>query len=483
MTLPVTGLELKRQAEVLQEIITSERLTIDENINVDQDLLLGQINTIVSEQIASNYALLVDVNDSKSLSKAEGTALDDLVSILGIRRQQETPTKGEQYFVVNNNTLLTPEAEASSAATQTDYALQDSITATNNQCRIVEFSVGTVTDNVSYDMTVLGVNFSINSGSSATALSILQALELAFNNSPVQDVQVSIDVDSEQMTVETSDFQDISVVLDSKLSIEQITVAGEVFALTGGAIIQAANTVTIRKSPQSGWLDTYNPRQFITGRSIETDSELRARAQLSASTVGLATTNAIIREVLDIAGVSYCDVIESTETYPSNNPNQPRGSINVVVIGGDNAEVAQTIFTTKAAGVETWGDDSQTGYISETTVDLNGRTYTTDFNRPETVTTYLEVTYQKYDEESFPIDGEVAMAEALVAFGNALGVDRDIDPSQFTGVVYSAVSGIQGVEVKAKIVVSYPFSTTVIPITASQAAIFDVGNVSFNLVT
>lgn len=564
MALPSTGLETKRQPEILAEIVSSEQTLIDPNINTDEDLLLGQVNTIFSTREASLQELLQDVNDGKALSKAEGTSLDDLVSVLGIRRQAATPTKGEQYFVGKEGILLASGVQVSSAATNTIYALDDPASFVTSACRACVISVSTVVDSTLYTVTINGVDYEYTSGISATELSILQGLETEYNNSPISDISVSVDAPTSLMTVSSDLYVDIVVSKDSNLKYENITIAGDVSATETGAIIQAANTVLTRQSPQSGWLDTYNPVQFITGRAEETDEELRARAKLSSSNIGLATVNAIIREVLDVSGVSYCDVIENTITdgvsdieiaidtitnltlytvsidgvsydYTSdasatineisaglaaaiqldspsyitavdntgsvtvsiNNTvyavtvstsaeltssgGQPSGSINVIVIGGDNQEVADTIFVTKGAGVQPWGDANGTGYVTSQVEDLNGKAFTVDFNRPQTVQIFLEITYEKYDEEVFPINGEDAMAEAVVAFGNDLGVGRDVDPPQFIGSVYGAVSGIQGVIVKAKKAAG-SFDTIPISILSSEASTFSVVDVSFNLI-
>ena len=106
MTLPTTGLSVDSYDDILASIIASEKELISASIEVNEDTLLGQLNMIMSARLALANEGLQDVYDQRNINVAEGKALDDLVSLIGIQRQAPAPTKGEQIHFCIFQTLL-----------------------------------------------------------------------------------------------------------------------------------------------------------------------------------------------------------------------------------------------------------------------------------------------------------------------------------------------------------------------------------------
>src|SRR5690606_41362339 len=86
-----------------------------------------------------------------------------------------------------------------------------------------------------------------------------------------------------------------------------------------------------------------------------TDRELRERYQLSLARGGASTLDSIRASVLEVPGVWTATVLHNTsmETDPDGRP--PK-SVEVLVLGGADEDVAAAILDTVAAGIETYGN-------------------------------------------------------------------------------------------------------------------------------
>lgn len=94
-----------------------------------------------------------------------------------------------------------------------------------------------------------------------------------------------------------------------------------------------------------------------------------------------------------------CAIYENN-TDVTDSSGRPPHSIEVVVSGGTDQDIADFIWSVKPAGIQTYGSSSAT--VS----DSNGDSQTIYFSRPTYKYVHLEVTIDSYyAEEQFPLDG------------------------------------------------------------------------------
>jgi hypothetical protein len=110
-------------------------------------------------------------------------------------------------------------------------------------------------------------------------------------------------------------------------------------------------------------------------RSVETDYELNERSSESQVASG-SSLDAIRAKVLNISDVSEAIGYENVENYEDEN-GLPAKSIELIVSGGDDDEIAETILAQKSGGISTNGNTSRT--VS----DSQGKNHTIKFSRPE----------------------------------------------------------------------------------------------------
>lgn len=151
-------------------------------------------------------------------------------------------------------------------------------------------------------------------------------------------------------------------------------------AENAGAVIANAATITVIATPVVGWNTCTNPLDATIGKEIDTDPELRLRREEELRATGSATLDAIRADVLADVDVLQCSVFENTSNVFDVNGLPPK-SIEVVVFDGSpatltNAQIAQLIFDTKPAGIETFGLESGIA------TDSLGAFHTVRFSRP-----------------------------------------------------------------------------------------------------
>lgn len=192
---------------------------------------------------------------------------------------------------------------------------------------------------------------------------------------------------------------------------------GEFQADETGPIAVNAWTMTTIETPISGWENVDNPLDADAGTDIETDAEFRVRRENLLRVTGAAAVGAIRADVLDVDDVTSCTVFENTGDV-ADGDGVPAHAIEVLVLGGDDDEIAQAIWDSVAGGIERHGDDSGTA------VDVLGDNQTVEFTRPTEKTIYIIIDITTNSD--YPSDGDDQVKEALVAFGATLSMDDDV---------------------------------------------------------
>lgn len=483
MTLPTTGLEVQTYEELLDSIIADEQELISSTINVNEDTLLGQLNIIMASRLALANEGLQDVYDQRNINVAEGKALDDAVSWMGIQRQGAVATAGEQYFVGSDGTIIAGGSMVRNAGSGDTFTVDTALTISKSACRKIKIGVTTVSNSTAYSPVVNGTTYTYTSDGNATAQEIVTGLVAAIT---AATNITAVDNGNETFTVSTDDHTDFTYVNDVKLNIVEITSAGDITCTETGIIQAPSLSVDTIITPVSGWTSTYNRLALTSGREVETDVELRERAKLTRTSSGKATVDSIKAAVLNVAGVSSITVNEQYVSMGDNINGQPMGSIQLTIQGGtsDN-EVAQAIWDSKPAGVEVWAIPDAS-LASGTATDVAGSTHTMEWNRPTAYPMTILVTYYVFDTDSYPAtdaEAEDAIAAAVLAFGNSLGSGEDVYASEFEGSVYGAVGGIYRVyiEIADKAVPTTNCDSAAndfITVAASEEAYFELADIT-----
>lgn len=223
-----------------------------------------------------------------------------------------------------------------------------------------------------------------------------------------------------------------------------------------------ANTITTIVNPLTGVTAVTNAAATTGGADVETDESLRARYDESISLGGASTTSAIEAELLQVQNVVDARVTENVTMATVDGV--PAKAFEAMVYGGTNADIADAIYRTKAAGIQAFGD------IIVPVTDDYGQVHNIGFSRVAEITIYVNVTLTTDDD--FPIDGLTTIETNIIKYIGG----TDADSTKYYGlglgddVVYTKIIGICH-SVAGVTDVTVTLSTDNITFTAANVAI------------
>lgn len=118
---------------------------------------------------------------------------------------------------------------------------------------------------------------------------------------------------------------------------------------------------------------------------------------------------------------------------------RPPKSFESVVEGGSDADVALKIWQLKPAGIATFGNVNN--YAGVTITDSFGNSQVIYFTRATPVYIWVTVALTLNPQETFPVNGQELVSEAILAYGNTLGIGIDV----FIQRVQAAVFTVPGI--------------------------------------
>lgn len=247
-------------------------------------------------------------------------------------------------------------------------------------------------------------------------------------------------------------------------------------ALEFGPITMLAGTITQIDSPVTGWDTVTNPSDATLGTNEESDPDLRARRQRSVARDAQAIIDGIRAAVENIDNVTQAVVLENdTDAVDSNG--LPAHSFQVIVSGGADSEIANTIWLKKPAGILAFGD------TTEQIIDSQGIPHDISFSRPVPVDIYVEVTLTTFAE--YPSNGDELIKQAIVDYANgdlienrSFGLADDVIYTR----LYTPINTVAGHEIDdLQISTTSPASGTAnIVIGPTEIANFQVANIVVN---
>ena len=124
---------------------------------------------------------------------------------------------------------------------------------------------------------------------------------------------------------------------------------------------------------------------------------------------GGVNADAIRGEILQNVEGVYSAIVYENDTDETDSEGLPPHSIEAIVYGGLDADIAQAIFRRKAAGIQTSGSSSIA------VIAKSGQSINIKFSRPTTVAVYIQIKNLETNSD-FPGDGQDRIKEALVEY-------------------------------------------------------------------
>lgn len=223
----------------------------------------------------------------------------------------------------------------------------------------------------------------------------------------------------------------------------------------------------------SGFDSFDDDSQTVDGRLKETDTELRARAEVERYRRSQANLDAIEAAVSQVEGVTYVRAWHNITTDPTDANGIPYLAINVVVQGGADADIAQAIWDSGPAGHLFYGTD-----VSEVVVD-GPASHTISFDRVDDVGLYVRATLTtSTSEESAPDALEDLVDTLLLAYTAAnWDIGTDVLPYRLSGAL-AGIAGVDAISIETSLN-GVDWTTTKRSITIREQAILTEARITF----
>ena len=455
------GFVLKRMDRILNEIHTelSEGFGIDTRIN--KPSFLDVLVTSFAGQIADLWETAQDSYYAKYPSTASGINLDNAVQYGGIRRESAAKTIYPLHCTGIDGTVV---REKSAVVTNTNpqirlFAVND-FTITREKFNSCKIKIAAI-ESADYKISINGNEYMVQS-KTADEKSILAAIYSALKPSLFNIVMEDDCIKLE----DTQKGRTNTLVLSSNLTTKEVTVIANFETEQYGKIYLPNGIVTNIVNNISGFDKVSNMLSAVYGRNLETDIELRqsylAKSALRSNTM----IDSIIAELLDnVKGIETVSGFENdTDMY--NDRKMPPHSIEIIVDGGDDFEIAKSILRRKASGIQTFGN------VSINVPGIYGDFIPVRFNRPEYLYVWLKVTLH-CKRSSLPANYKQIVSSILTSYNKKLTTGKSLLIQLLNEGLYKEIQGITYVD----ILTSYRTNSQYKPADKE----FSNGNVNANL--
>jgi len=295
---------------------------------------------------------------------------------------------------------VTAGSKASQSATGTIYTLEADVTISSSTPDVSEYQPSTTSAGSIVSIGISGTVYSYTIQAGDTEESICAALRHLLTNDPNTEVLTSPNGTLRILGGDSS-IGNLDVVRHGGF--------GTYTCDETGALACPQTTLDNIVTPIADWDTVENIEAGALGREAETDVEFRQRAA-TYFLFGYSTEEGIRQYILNtVEGVLNCNVRSNRTGLQQGS--LPANSLEVVVSGGTDQDLADAIWLVAPGGIQLYG------LTTMSVVDSNGDSQTVGFTRPSVAYIWVKVMRSLNEEEAFPSDGNRRIQDAIVEWG------------------------------------------------------------------
>ena len=441
------GFNIKRLDTIMEEIHTDLTEAFGFDTRLTKPSFLDTLITTFSYQISDLWETAQDNYYAKYPATATGVSLDNAVQYGGIRRAANKRTSYRLHCTGDDGTYVREEAiVATNTSPEVRLKNADEFEITRDAFNRVSIKVASAEVGV-YSVTINGSQYSFSSPDGVEE-DIITGLAKA-----ITDDGYTITAKNNTLTIEDKTISRSNVlILSDNLTTSSVTVIATFLTEEYGKITLPYGIVTKMVNNVTGFTAVTNLLDPTYGRKQENDIELRqsyiAKSALRSNTM----IESIVGELLNnIENVESASGYENDTDYVDSRGLPPH-SIEIIVEGGDNSEIAQAILRRKAGGIQTYGS------IEVGVPGVYGDTIPVRFNRPDYLYTWLKVVLHG-DKSQLPTNYASLTIQALISDGAEFVAGTNLLTQLLNDGIYDAVAGLTYVEIYT----AYGTSSTYVP--------------------
>lgn len=470
------GFVTKRFPEIIEGLkdqavpLFQDLVTPGDFVDTGDSTVLGRLIGLTSPALTELWEALQEVYAAFDPNTSSGIALDNLVALGGVTRALASPTTFSSIVWGDIYTDIPPGSVVKSPSGATEYTTNNGVTLDLTDVIGAGFQVVDVVVGNDYSISLL--SYAGISSLTTTAIvgddatDILSRLQSQLTSNPNYTTEIRDDTLFISIVEHYSDFNasiagDIAQVKSAKRV--------EVSATENGTIQVPINTVNTIVTPVLGWDSVNNPVPATIGTAEETDIELRERFRQSKYLRASNTSDALYSALLELEGVQEIrlyvndtDLVDSIGLDPH--------SFLVLILGGSDTEIAQTIWKHTPLGIASKGAQEVSVRTSQ------GLEQIVKFDRPVYVPLFAEIELDTFAD--FPAGGEALIAQSL---SNYIAETQTIGGRVVYSRLFDAANKIPGHEiVTLKIGTSaLTVSETTINMAYNQIPVLPTANITF----
>lgn len=244
---------------------------------------------------------------------------------------------------------------------------------------------------------------------------------------------------------------------------------------TKGAIAAPSGAIMVITQPVSGVTAVSNLADATKGRDRESDSSARIRRRSALLANSSGTDKAIESQIAEIENVTYAKVY-SNRTDSIDSEGRPAHSFELVVLGGDDSEIAEALWGLMASGISTYGS------TTITIKDSSGNDQEINFSRTANKYIWISIVATRTTEEDFPENGIAVIKDEIIEWvATGINVGGDVFWQRFFNPVYKC-PGIADAEIEIgystdPLVPPVSYASENIPVASREVAVFAVDRI------
>lgn len=464
------GFVIKRMDTIMDEMHADLTQGFGFDTRLKSPSFLNVLVTTTANQIAEIWETLQDSYYAKYPATSTGLSLDNSVQYGGIKRKGSKQTSYPLHCTGTDGTYV---REGAIVATNTNPEIRlfssQEFQITREAFNRARVRVAVVENGV-YTVTINGTQYSY-SNSSADEDTILKGLAAA-----ITDTGFTITHDSDAGVLNIEDktkTRSSTLALTDNLTTYDVTSIAAFLTEEYGKITLPYGIVSKFINNITGFTGVTNILDPTYGRSQESDIELRqsyiAKSALRSNTMIDSIIAELLNNVEDVESASGYenddDVVDEFGLKPH--------SVEVIVEGGDETEIAKAILRRKAGGIQT------NGSVVVNVTGEYGDPIPVRFNRPEYLYTWIKVVLHG-DSSKLPTNYAALTNQSIVQDGSQLVAGSDLLIQLLTPGIYDAVAGVTMADIytaystqKGYIPKPSDYTKSNIPVTKRQKVVID----------
>lgn len=439
-----TGLRIKRFDTILSEINAFQTEGFGVQVGANTRSFLNVLNTGVADKIAELWELGADIYHNLSPMSAEGAALDNAVQFGGNSREKARSTyypihcECTEGITLDEETLI--ESDTNPAI---KFLSAEERTISRSSFNKAKVKVVSTQPGEAYTVALNGTLYSYTCKAQDGPEAILGGLRDLILADEAEAFTASVDSENVLLIIEAADVEsENSMLLTDNLTTESVTAIISFASEEPGEVSLPNGAITKIVTAPTGFLSCTNLCGYVAGRLLETDVELRQSYVDKIFSRSSRMTDSIRSAILaNCAGVTAAQVYEN-RTNETDSEGRPPHSVEAVVDGGSNSDIAEQILATVSAGITTYGSVS---------VDVPGEDddmIEVCFNRPTYIYCWFKVTLTISKASLVPANYAELVETAIVDAMSQVENGEDVVPQQqFLPAIYEQVPGISYIDV------------------------------------